>query len=128
MRAADLARAAIGGMLLCRPRLASGLARERRSSRTDLVVRALAGRMLGQAAAGAFVASARPDRTRLIAGADAVVEALHGASMVGLGVLDPPRRRLAFTGAVMAGTFLLADARASLRRGPASTTARGRVR
>lgn len=127
MRAVDAGRAVLGGVLLACPGVAPLAVGEQPSARSDLVVRVLAGRMLAQACAGALAAHLRRSWRGPVARGDAAVEALHSASMIGLGLLQPEHRRLAFASAALAGSFAVADAVQSTRHGDPPVVGGGHV-
>jgi hypothetical protein len=98
-------RAAYGAALCCAPdamlRLEGG-ARANSAPHARAVARVLGGRHLAQA----FLSAARPAPAVLALGAG--TDVLHSASMVALGVLDRPRRRLGLTDGLIAAAFAAA--------------------
>jgi len=95
-RSVDLARIAVGTVLLSTPGLPGRLTRTPTGPRTRLVSRLLGARYVVQGGAGAVV------RDPLLPWVDAGVDALHAASMLAVVGLDRSHRRLALTSAAFA--------------------------
>jgi hypothetical protein len=118
LAAATIARAAYGAALCCAPgvllRLEGGAGTDS-GPHARAVARVLGGRHLAQA----FLSAARPTPAVLALGAGSDV--LHSASMVALGLLDRPRRRLGLTDGLIAVTFALAGAGLAGRRAAAGS-------
>lgn len=97
-----IARSIVGAAELFAPdRLLRAVAGQDTDSRARQVTRVLGTREILQAA----VTAVQPSRRVLVGGA--TVDALHAASMVGLGVLNVRRRREALTSAAVAGLFTM---------------------
>lgn len=102
-RAVDLARLALGAVALARPRTVLVWSRGHDSRGSRRVVRILGARYLLQAIGG--TALQRP----WVPAADAGVDVVHAASMLGVAAVAPLHRRLAFTSCVVATGFAAAD-------------------
>lgn len=128
LAAATGLRAAYGAALCCVPgvmlRLEGG-AGASSDPHARAVARVLGGRHLAQA----FLSAARPAPAILALGAG--TDMLHSASMVALGVLDGPRRRLGLTDGLIAAAFAAAGWALARRRragaDPAAARLPGRV-
>ena len=104
-RAVDLARLTVGTLALARPQTLLKLSPGNDSAGTRRVVRVLGARYIVQATAGALA------RRPWVPAADASVDVIHAASMVGLAALAPRHRRLALTSLAAAIAFAAADLR-----------------
>jgi hypothetical protein len=113
-----LVRGAYGAVLCIAPGALIRLADASPASpRTCAVARLLGVRHLTQAALSAV----RPSPALLALGVEA--DLLHSASMLALGALDPPRRRIGLTDAMVAAAFAaagLATVRSSLAQSAAA--------
>jgi hypothetical protein len=103
MAAMRVVRAGVGAVYLLAPEWIPSLLDVRVDSRARVVVRILGARHLIQAA----LVSSAPKR-RWALGLGAVVDLTHAISMVGLGVADRRRRRLAVADAGAASAFAAA--------------------
>jgi len=109
-RAAPLAQAATGAVLLTRPEALVALVSGSGAHPANWIVRVLGARMTAQGC----VAVARPRRGLLLAGA--AVDALHAASMVLIARAEPSYRRPAIASAVAAAVFAVASTAAASER------------
>lgn len=103
----EIMRAGLGLCQLISPELlASRVARDPLTRESRIVIRILGARHLLQAL---LLCRTDSHSLRRVGG---VVDTLHALSMVGLGVADGKRRRLALVDASVAGSFALAEFRA----------------
>jgi hypothetical protein len=108
-RPVDLARLALGTAALAGPGLFLRLGRSDDDGRARWTIRVLGGRYVVQSAAGLWL------RRSPVRDADAVVDLLHAATMLGLAALVPEYRRLALLSAGAACGFAVADLRGRVR-------------
>ncbi len=105
MRRASLARLVLGAAQVARPHLVA-----HDGADDDLTIRAI--RVLGaRDMVQGLITLIRPSRRVIRLGA--AVDAIHALSMLGLAVVDRPRRTTALTSAANAAGFALAGLRAS---------------
>ncbi|NYD40522.1 hypothetical protein [Nocardioides panaciterrulae] len=103
MRGPDVARLVLGGLCLTRPGLPLRLTGATNGKGTRAVVRILGARYLVQGAGGPWL------HRRWVPEADAAVDAIHAASMLGLAAVAPGHRRAALVSAALASGFAVAD-------------------
>ncbi|MFC4787237.1 hypothetical protein ACT8ZV_22360 [Nocardioides sp. MAHUQ-72] len=103
MRRPDAARLALGVVALARPGLPVRLTGSRDGVGVRRTVRVLGGRYVVQSLGGRWLHRA------WVPEADAAVDLVHAASMVGLAAFGPHRRRLVLTSAALAVAFAAAD-------------------
>ena len=103
MRGPDVARLALGGLCLLRPDLPIRLTGAGDGRGVRVGVRVLGARYVVQSVGGPWL-----DR-RWVPEADAAVDVVHAASMLGLAAIAPGQRRIALVSAAMATAFAVAD-------------------
>jgi hypothetical protein len=103
MRGPDVARLALGGLCLARPDLPLRLIGASDGRGTRVGVRVLGARYLVQSVGGPWL------HRSWVPEADAVVDAVHAASMLGLAAVAPGHRRVALVSAALASGFAVAD-------------------
>jgi hypothetical protein len=113
-----IVRGAYGAVLCVAPGTLIRLAGGRPDARTCGIGRVLGARHLAQAA----LSAARPTPAVLVLGAE--VDLLHSASMLALGILDAPRRRIGLTDAVLAAAFAADELLTARRRAAGARPAR----
>lgn len=111
-------RGTYGAVLCVAPGTLIRLAGGRPNARTCGIGRVLGARHLAQAA----LSAARPTPAVLVLGAE--VDLLHSASMLALGILDAPRRRIGLTDAVVAAAFAADELLAARRAAAEARTGR----
>lgn len=105
MRRADRARLALGALALARPGLPVRATGSRDGAAVRRTVRVLGVRYVVQSLGG------RRLHRAWVPEADAAVDLVHAASMLGLARLAPRHRRLALVSAALATAFAVVDLR-----------------
>ncbi len=108
-RPVDLVRLVVGTAALVGPGLFLRLGRPDDERRVRRTVQVLGGRYVAQSAAGLWL------RHPWVRDADAAVELVHAATMLGLAALAPDHRRLALLSAGAAVGFAVADLEGRVR-------------
>ncbi len=103
MRGPDVARLALGGVCLARPTLPLRLTGSTNGKGTRAGVRILGARYVVQSVGGPWL------HKSWVPEADAAVDVIHAASMLGLAAVAKGHRRVALVSAALATGFAVAD-------------------